>query len=193
MISGVAATLVLLERGEVGRTGDEFRHGRRDHVQRRLARLAGGDLRRLRGELALVGVDDAVEVLGQVAAHTPLEFGARSRVEPGEPCPPGLVLRLAARADRPPGGENVVRARRTARRASSGSCARRRPRPRRAPRRAPCSSRPWSAGRSRSSSCRRSSSGCRRSARRARRSGSRRGRVRRCGLRSSRRTRSAST
>src|SRR5271166_2642700 len=101
--------LGVVRRRQVGRTGHEFGQGGRNHVERRLTRLAGRDLRRVGGKLLLVGVDDAGKALGQIAPDAPLEFGPHLRGERGEPRPPGLVLRLAARPDLPPSGENVVR------------------------------------------------------------------------------------
>ena len=146
--------------GEVGRAGDEFRHGGRDHVERRLARLAGRDLRRVCGELALVGVDDRVEVLGQLAADAPLEFGApfADRARRASPAMPRAAACRARRPSRQAArmssghDEGLVRPVEVLARAGDLGRAR-------APRHAPCSFRPWSAGRSRSSSCRRSSSG----------------------------------
>src|SRR5208337_547861 len=72
-------------------------------------RLAGRDFRRVFSELALVGVDDAVEVFRKITAHAPLELGPLLRLERREPLPPRVVLQLAARADLPPCGENFVR------------------------------------------------------------------------------------
>ena len=106
--------------GQVGRAGDEFRHGGRDHVERRLARLARRDLRRVGGELSLVGVDDAVEVLGKVAADAPLELGARSRRSSAASLSRHASFCALPRAPTcAPGGEDVVRARQTVRKASS--------------------------------------------------------------------------
>src|SRR5208337_4273037 len=95
--------------GQVRGTRHELGHGGRDHVQRRFARLAGRYFGRVFRELALVGVDHTVEVFVKIAADAPLELGPLLRLEPREPRSPGVVLRLAARANPPPGGKNVVR------------------------------------------------------------------------------------
>ncbi len=116
--------LGVVRGGEVGRAGDEFRQGRRDHVERRFAGLAGGDLRRLLGELPLVGVDDAVEVLRQFAAHAPLELGPQGGIERLERLLPGRALRSRPWRRSPATPQGRRPGRRTARRASSAPSAR---------------------------------------------------------------------
>ena len=100
--------LGVVGRGQVGRAGDELGHGGPDHVERRLARLAGRDLRLFIGKLLLVGVDDLIEILRQIAAQPPLEFGALLRVERLDRAVPRFALRRAARSRLAPSGENVV-------------------------------------------------------------------------------------
>ena len=48
--------------------------------------------------LALVGVDDGVEVLGQASRHAPLEFGAQRGIERLERLDPGRARSRAPRA-----------------------------------------------------------------------------------------------
>ena len=104
----LARELGVVGRGEVGRAGDKLGHGGPDHIERRLARLAGGDLRLFIGKLLLVGVDHLIEVWRQIAAQPPLEFGAHLRVERLDRVVPRFALRRAARSRLAPGAENVV-------------------------------------------------------------------------------------
>ena len=71
--------------------------------------LRVADFRLLVGELLLVGVDDLIEVLRQIAAHTSLEFGAQLRVERLDRAVPRFACSRGARSSLPPGCEKVVR------------------------------------------------------------------------------------
>ena len=104
----LARELGVVRRGEVRRAGDEFGHGGPDHIERRLAGLAGCSLWFFVGKLLLVGVDHLIEVLRQIAAHPALEFGAQLRVERFNRAVPFFALCRAARPRLAPRRENVV-------------------------------------------------------------------------------------